>query len=101
MTEDSNKLSILGERKPAPDKRRTVVLESDPNEIEKLKARASRDVLVEEAIEHQKATDPPFDLLRAGPLDLASMLRAEVLGPEAAGSGHKLRVQVGGRRRTT
>jgi subtilisin len=94
-SEISGRLTVISKpKKSSPETQSTTFVEAaDEHAVERVRASVSSDVVVEEVIEFQKAT---FDLLRAGPLDLAATLRSEPIAQSFAGADKELAVNVKG-----
>ena len=75
----------------------TTFVEADDHAIDRIRATAGKDVVVEPLIKFHKTT---FDMLRAGPLDIADILRAEEVSASFAGTGQQLTINVRGRQRS-
>jgi hypothetical protein len=90
----AGQISILNNPKASsPSQSTTFVQAADIHAVERIRASAAKDVVVEELIEFRKAT---FDMLRAGPLDLAAILRSEAVAPDCAGGDEELSITVKG-----
>jgi len=82
-------------------RRETVIFEGAPQEMDRLRREMPGEVIVEEAMEYRKLPlDPPMDLLRATPMDVATMMRAEAMSARHSGAGAVLEIAVLGRRRS-
>ena len=86
----------------SPGRRATFVLEGDRSEAAALKSQMPSDMLMEEAIEYSKLDQPsvPFDLLKAGPLDLLRLMRRDAMEDGFAGQGQVIDIVVEGRTRS-
>ena len=70
---------------------------ADKHASERVRASATNDVVVEELIEFKKSVPSlGFDMLRAGPLDLADALRTSPTPAAFAGDGNEIEIAVRG-----
>jgi subtilisin family serine protease len=89
----AGQIKVLNEPQNSPSQWTTFIQAADVQAVERIRASITKDVVVEELIEFRKAT---FDLLHAGPLDLAAILRSEAVAPDYAGGDEELSVTVKG-----
>jgi subtilisin len=90
----AGQISVLNKpQNSSPSQWTTFIQAADVHAVERIRASVTKDVVVEELIEFRKAT---FDLLGAGPLDLAAILRSEAVAPDYAGGDEELSVTVRG-----
>lgn len=114
-SEISDQIEVI--RGPEPGPRGTAAVQSafveaaDAGAEERVRASLSKDVMIEPLIPFEKMTAPParadlsaalcsagapFDLLRAGPLDLMTALQGEPTEQDYAGDGKTLEIVVKG-----
>ena len=85
----SDTLKALTERK-------TLIVDGEQRAMQRLREETSQLYHVERLIEYSK-TQAPFDMFRAGPSDLAQMLRSEPLDTRSVGRDRRLTIRVQGR----
>ena len=95
------RLAVRRSKAADAGRRETVVFQGARDEMERMRREMPGEVIVEEAMEFRKLpADPPMDLLRAAPMDVARMLRAAPMSASHGGLGASLEVLALGRRRS-